>query len=104
MLHGMRRRCDGSREQAYRWQHGNTEVVMGGQLDGGNFAGVATRARSRGRLGENGPDKQARLSVMATWSKRQRPHRTFSRLLHWTTCNFFLMVFNQSSASMGSME
>jgi hypothetical protein len=33
--------------------------VMGGRLDGGNFAGVATRARSKGRLGGNGPDKRA---------------------------------------------
>jgi hypothetical protein len=33
-------------------------VVTGGWLDGGNFAGVATRALSRGRLGEDGPDKQ----------------------------------------------
>jgi hypothetical protein len=32
---------------------------MGGRLDGGNFAGVATRARSYGRLGEDGPDKRA---------------------------------------------
>jgi hypothetical protein len=39
--------------------HGSAEVVTGGRPDGGNFAGVATRARSRGRLGENSPDKQA---------------------------------------------
>jgi hypothetical protein len=32
---------------------------MGGQLDGSNFTGVATRAQSKGRLGEDGPDKQA---------------------------------------------
>jgi hypothetical protein len=31
-------------------------------------------------------------------------NRNFSRLLHWTTCNFFSMVFNQSSASISSME
>jgi hypothetical protein len=32
---------------------------MGGRLDDGNFAGVATRARSRRRLWGNGPDKRA---------------------------------------------
>jgi hypothetical protein len=31
---------------------------MGGWLDGDNFASVATRARSRGGLGEDGPDKR----------------------------------------------
>jgi hypothetical protein len=35
---------------------------MGGWINSGNFAGDAMRARSRGRLGEDGPDKRA-LSV-----------------------------------------
>jgi hypothetical protein len=35
------------------------EVVMGGRINNGNFAGDTTRARSRGRLGDDGPDKRA---------------------------------------------
>jgi hypothetical protein len=44
------------------WRHCSVEVVMSGRLDGCNFAGIATRAWSRGRLGKDGPDKRA-LSV-----------------------------------------
>jgi hypothetical protein len=59
MLHGTRRQCDASMPWAHRWWHYNVEVVTGGRLDGGNFAGVATRVWSRGRLGQDGLDEQA---------------------------------------------
>jgi hypothetical protein len=36
--------------------------VTGGRLNGGNFAGVAMRARGRGDLGEDDPDRQALAS------------------------------------------
>jgi triacylglycerol esterase/lipase EstA (alpha/beta hydrolase family) len=39
--------------------HGSAEVVTGGRPDGGNFAGVATRAQSKGDLAEDGPDRWA---------------------------------------------
>jgi hypothetical protein len=33
--------------------------VTSGRLNGGNFAGVATRAQSKGDLAEDGPDRWA---------------------------------------------
>jgi hypothetical protein len=59
MLHSKRRQFDSSRAWAHRCRHYSVDVVTGGRLDGGNFAGVAMRARSRGRLGEDGLDKRA---------------------------------------------
>jgi hypothetical protein len=53
IIHDMRRRCDGSRARVHRWWHCSVEVLMGGRLDGG------VEAPSRGRLGENDPDKRA---------------------------------------------
>jgi hypothetical protein len=49
----------------------HTEVMMGGRLNGGNFAGVATRARSRGRLWEMASISRPHLSATAMQSGRQ---------------------------------
>jgi hypothetical protein len=52
-LNSTRRQCDGSRAWVHRWEHCGVEVVTSGLLNGGNLAGIATRAQSRGELGED---------------------------------------------------
>jgi hypothetical protein len=54
-LHGTRRQCDGSSARAHRRRKCGVEVVMSGRLNSGNYTNVATRAQSRGELGEDDP-------------------------------------------------
>jgi hypothetical protein len=52
----------------HRWRHYGAEVVTGDLLNGGNFAGIATRAWGRVDLGEDDPDRLALAS--SDWDAR----------------------------------
>jgi hypothetical protein len=55
MLHGMRRRCDGSRAWAHRWWHCSAEVVMCGRLNDTNFCRRRHAGAEQGRIGGKRP-------------------------------------------------
>jgi hypothetical protein len=55
MLHGTRRRCDGSRAWAHKWWHCSVEVVMGGRLNGVNFCRRRHVGTEQGSIGGKRP-------------------------------------------------
>jgi hypothetical protein len=66
MLHGTRRRCDGSRRQVDRWTLRWCEHSACGWLDNRNLASDDTRARSRGDWGKMTPTGGPYLSATPT--------------------------------------
>jgi hypothetical protein len=67
MLHGTRRRCNGSRRKVDRWALRWCEHSTCGRLDDGNSAGDDTWARSRGDWGKTTPTGGHQLSLTAVW-------------------------------------